>query len=87
MVNGVPRVLAAGLPRGTPFTTLYPWLFHIILFFGHSGLVKRDFFHCHKTQPVTREYTTQCYVVEIQTSVELDSKILVRRFQRMHIIQ
>ena len=58
MVNGVPRevprtkaegpqaprVLAPGLPRGTPFTTLHPRLFHIMSFFGHPGLVKRDHF-------------------------------------------
>ena len=64
MVNGVPRevpsakaegpqaprVSAAGLARGTPFTTLHPRLFHILSFFGHPGLVKRDFFPCCKTQ-------------------------------------
>ena len=34
------------LPQGTPFTTLHPRPFHIMSFFGHPGLVKRDFFHC-----------------------------------------
>ena len=51
MVNGVPReaprpnpmVLVAGLSRGTPFTSLNPRLFHIMSFFDHPGLVKRDF--------------------------------------------
>ena len=42
VVNGVPRVLAAGLPRRTPFTTLHQRLFHIMSFCGHPGQVKRD---------------------------------------------
>ena len=54
-----------------------------VSFFGHPGLVQRDFFHCCQTQPVPREYHTQCYVVEVQTLVELNPNILVRRFQRM----
>ena len=78
-----PRVLAAGLPRGTPFTTLHPRLFHIMSFFGHPGLVKRDFFHCRQIQPVPREYHTQYYLVEVQILVEINPNILVRRFQRM----
>ena len=45
--------------------------------------LKRDFFHCRQTQSVPREYHTQCYVVEVQTLVELNPNILVRRFQRM----
>ena len=98
MVNGVlgevprpkpdgplaPRVLAAGLPRGTPFTTLKPRLFHKMSFFGHPGHVKGDFFHCRQTQPVPREYHTQCYIVGVQTLVELNANTLVRRFQRMY---
>ena len=54
MVNGVPRkvprpdsegpqapwVLAAGLPRGTPYTTLHLRLFHKLSFFSHPGLKK-----------------------------------------------
>ena len=47
----VPRVLAKGLPRGTPFTTLQPRLFHKMSFFGHPGQVKRNFFHCRQTCP------------------------------------
>ena len=54
------RVLAAGIHRGTPFTTLHPRLFHKMSFFGHPRLVQRYFFHCHKTQPVPREYLIQC---------------------------
>ena len=78
------RVLAAGLPRRTPFTSLHPRLFHIMSFFDEPGLVKRDFFHCPQTQPVPKVYHTQCYVVEeIQTFVELNPNILVWRFQRM----
>ena len=78
------RVLAAGLPRRTPFTSLHPWLFHITSLFDEPGLVKRDFFHCPQTQPVPKVYHTQCYVVEeIQTFVEFNPNILVRRFQRM----
>ena len=80
-----PRVLATGLPRGTPFTTLHPRLFHIISFFRHPGPVKRDFLHCRQTQPVPREYHTQCYVVEVQTLVELNPNILVRDVERMAI--
>ena len=97
MVNGVPgevsrpkakgpqapRVLAAGLPQGTPLTTLHPRLFHIMSFFSHPGLEKRDFFCCRQTQPVPREYHTQCYVVEVKT-LELNPSILVRRLQRMY---
>ena len=89
MVNGVPREVprpkpeAAGLPRGTPFTTLHPRLFHIISFFGHPGLVKRDFFHCRQIQPVPREYHTQYYVVEVQTLVELNPNILVWHVKRI----
>ena len=88
VVNGVPREvprpkpagpqalrdLAAGLPRGTPFTTLHPRIFHIMSFFGHPGLVKRDSVHCRQTQPVPREYHTQYYVVEVQTLVELNCR-------------
>ena len=55
-------------------------------FFDHPGLVKRDFFHCRQSQPVPREYHTQCYVVEVQTLVEFNPNILVRRFQRMYIL-
>ena len=81
-----PRVLAAGLPRGTPLTTLHPRLFHIMSFFDHPGLVTRDFLHYRQTQPVPREDHTQCYVVEVQTLVELNPNILVRQFQRMQFI-
>ena len=77
------RVFVMGLPQGTPFTTLHQRLFHILSFFGHPGLVKRDIFHCRQTQPVSREYHTQCYVVEIQTLVWLNPDILVRRLQRI----
>ena len=35
-------------------------------------------------QPVPREYHTQFYVVEVQTLIELNQNILVRRFQRMN---
>ena len=69
-----PSVFAAGLLQGTPFTPLHPRRFHIMSFFGHPGLVKRDFFHCCQTQS---------YVVEVQTSVKLNSNILVRHFQAM----
>ena len=55
-------------------------------FFDHPGLVTRDFFHYRQTQPVPREYHTQCYVVEVQTLVELNPNILVRRFQRMQFV-
>ena len=74
-----PRVLAAGHPRGTPLATLHARLFDIMSFFGYLGQVKRDFFHCRQTQPVP----TQCYVVEMETLVELNPNILVRCFQRM----
>ena len=70
-------------PQGTPFTTLHPRPFLIMSFFGHPGLLKRDLFHCRQTQPVLREYHTQCYVVEVQTLVEVNPNILVRRFKRM----
>ena len=63
-----------GLPQGTPFTTLSPRLFHKMSFIGPPGLVKRDFFHCRHTQPVPRKYHTQCYIVEVQTLVELKSQ-------------
>ena len=57
MVNGVPRqvprpkpegpqaprVFGRGTSRGTPITMIPPRLFHIMLFFQHTGLVKRDF--------------------------------------------
>ena len=75
-----PRVLAARLSQGTPFTTLHPRLFHIMSFFGNPGLVKRNIFYCRQTQPVPREYHTKCY---IQTLIELNPNILVGRFQRM----
>ena len=39
-----PRVLAMGLPRGTPCTMIHPRLFHTLSFFRHLGLVKSDFF-------------------------------------------
>ena len=81
------RDLAAGLSRGTPFTTLHPRLFHIMSFFGHPGLVKWDFFDCCQTQPVPREYHTKCYIVEVQTLVELNPNILVWHFQRIYHIQ
>ena len=80
-------VMIAGLLQGTPFTTLHPRLFHIMSFFGHPGLVKRDFFHCRQAQSVPREYHTQCYIVEVQTLVEFNPNILVRCFQRMHFIK
>ena len=59
-------------PEGLPFTTLNPRLFHIMSFFGHRGLVKRDFFHCLQTQLVPREYHTHCYAVEVQTLIVLN---------------
>ena len=58
-----PRVLAAGLLRGTPFTILHPRLFQIMSFFGHPGLVKRDIFIAAKPNL----YHTQSYVIEVQT--------------------
>ena len=67
-----PWDLALGLPRGTPFTTLHPKLFHILSFFGHPGLVRRD-------------YHTKFYIVEAHKLVDLNPNILVRHFQRMYI--
>ena len=39
-----PRVFGRGTSRGTSFTMIAPRLFHIMSFFGHPGLVKRDLF-------------------------------------------
>ena len=37
-----------------------------------------------QTQPVPWEYHAQCYIVEVQTLVELNPNILVRYFRRMY---
>ena len=79
--GGGPKI---GLPQGAPFATLHTRLFRVESFFGHPGLAERDCFLYCQTQPVPREYHTQCNVVEVQTLVELNPNILVRRFQRMH---
>ena len=77
------RVFGRGTSRGTPFTTIHPRLFHTFSFFRHPGPVRRDFLYCRQTQPAPREYHTQCYVVEVQTLVELNPNILVRDVEIM----
>ena len=37
----------------------------------------------NQTQPAPREYHTQCYLVEVQTLVELNPNILVWHVERM----
>ena len=78
-----PRVFGRGTSRGTAFTTIHPRLFHTFSFFLHPGPVRRDFLYCRQTQPAPREYHTQCYIVEVQTLVELNPNILVRHVERM----
>ena len=73
-----PRVFGRGTSRGTAFTTIHPRLFHTFSFFRHPGPVRRDFLYCRQTQPAPREYHTQCYIVEVQTLVELNPNILVQ---------
>ena len=56
---------------------------HILILFP-PGPVKRDFLHCHQTQPAPREYHTQYYIVEVQTLVELNPNKQVRDVERMY---
>ena len=54
MVNGVtrevprPKAFGRGTSQGTPLTMIPSWLFHIMSFLQHPGLIKRYFF-----QPMT----------------------------------
>ena len=94
-MNGVPREVPMPKPegpqalrffgRGTPFIMIHTRLFHTFLVFSHTGLAKSNFLHCRQTQPVPRKYHTQCYVVEVQTLVKLNSNILVRDVESMYI--
>ena len=80
-----PRDFGQGSSQGNTFTMIPPSLFHTFSFFCHPGPVKRDFLHCRQTQSVPGAYHTQFYVVEVQTSVELNPNILVRDVERMEM--
>ena len=81
MVNGVTREVQ-GTSRGTPFIMKHPRLYHTFSFFRHPGPVKRNSFHWHQTQPLPREYHTQCYIFNGQTLVELNPNKLVQQFSQ-----
>ena len=80
--SGCLKNLPSGILKCKFFQTTTTDFPLFIQFFGHTGLVKRDLFHCHQTQLFPREYHSQGYIVEVQTLVELNPNILVRPFQR-----
>ena len=61
-----------------------PKAFPQMSLFCNPGPVKRDFLHCHQTQPAPRDHHTQYYIGEVHKFVELNPNILVWHAERMN---